>query len=319
MNDDKLYPVTVVIPVYNRAGMLEKTLDSVAAQTYRPLRLIVVDNNSTDASLAVARSWADSHQTEDFRVDVVTETHPGAAAARNLGLAMVESEWTMFFDSDDLMHPGHIALAMDTVRSHPGVELVGWDVAYHDFDDRVLVKPFEPDDIAYHNLMHGSLATQRYFARTELFRRAGTWNTDVGLWDDIELGVRLLKLNPSIVKRSGKPTVDVIQNAESITSTSYTDTLESCLNTLAYIRQNYPVASHVSLKQAILLGDCRLEGYAGADKLFADLLSKLTSRRERVVMRMAYYGRRMHLRGIARILRPFIKSVPQNPNEALTR
>lgn len=299
-------PITIVIPVYNRAELLPRTLDSVAAQTFRPLRLIVVDNNSTDNSLAVARAWADEHHSDNLLVEVVSEQRPGAAAARNRGLSMVESEWTMFFDSDDLMSPGHVALAMSTAGHTPAAELIGWDVAYHRLDGKVVTKPFEPDEIDYHNLMHASLATQRYCARTDLFRRAGCWNPDVSLWDDIELGARLLRLKPVIVKRSGPITVDVFHNAESITTDSYGRVLESCLNTLRLMRSTYPVSSHLALKEAILLGDCRSEGYRHAHTYFKDQIKQLSSWRDRLGCRLAYYGRRLHVRGLARILKPLM-------------
>ena len=52
--------ISVVVPVYNRASILNETLQSVRAQTYRPIELIIVDNGSTDASLFVSRDFADT-------------------------------------------------------------------------------------------------------------------------------------------------------------------------------------------------------------------------------------------------------------------
>lgn len=51
------YELTIVIPVYNRAGIVGRTLESVQRQTLRPLRVVLVDNNSTDATPEVLRAW----------------------------------------------------------------------------------------------------------------------------------------------------------------------------------------------------------------------------------------------------------------------
>lgn len=326
MSAEPKVAVTIVVPLYQRAAVVERTLDSVAAQTYRPLRLIIVDNGSTDGSLEVATRWAATHRAADFQIDVVSEPRRGAAAARNRGLAMVNSAWTMFFDSDDCMAPNHLASAMAMVAARPKAELVGWDVRYHSAVGRSSVKPFEPTDIQYHNLMHGSLATLRYFARTELFRRAGGWNEQAAVWDDIELGCRLLALNPVVVKRRGSPMVDVYHSPESITGSSRSRNLEAALHTLSLIRQNYPNPAHVDLKTAILLADCRNEGNRRAAALFRALLSQIPSgrqipseeartanstgsrpsRRTRFLCRLAYTLRRLRLPAAARLLQPLL-------------
>ncbi|MDE7388508.1 MAG: glycosyltransferase family 2 protein, partial [Muribaculaceae bacterium] len=96
--------ITVVIPVRNRARLVEATLASVAAQSMAPARIVLVDNGSTDGTEEVLRRWADK-RTDTI---VVSEPIPGAAAARNRGLREVESPYVMFFDSDDIMPTRHI-------------------------------------------------------------------------------------------------------------------------------------------------------------------------------------------------------------------
>ena len=57
--------VSIIIPVYNRAGIVGRTLQSVAAQSYRPLELILVDNNSTDNTLEVLNGFKSRHESPD--------------------------------------------------------------------------------------------------------------------------------------------------------------------------------------------------------------------------------------------------------------
>ena len=94
--------VSIVIPAYNCAPYLAATLQSVMQQTERDLDIVVVDDGSTDATLAIARGIA----ATDPRIRVYNQTNTGTAAAtRNHGLRMARGEFIAFLDSDDLYHP----------------------------------------------------------------------------------------------------------------------------------------------------------------------------------------------------------------------
>ena len=88
--------ITVVIPAYNRQDTISYCLDSVLAQTYRELEVIVVDDCSTDSTVSIVRS----HPDPRVRC-VVLEKNAGAQAARNRGIHEAKSEWIAFQDSDD--------------------------------------------------------------------------------------------------------------------------------------------------------------------------------------------------------------------------
>ena len=77
--------VSIIIPYYNRERLLERTLQSVKRQTYRPVEIILVDNASTDHSVAVARRFKEEAE-DGMTVHLMRENTPGAAAARNCGL-----------------------------------------------------------------------------------------------------------------------------------------------------------------------------------------------------------------------------------------
>jgi glycosyltransferase involved in cell wall biosynthesis len=94
MNDKPL--ISVVIPTFNRKNTISYCLDSVLAQTYRNLEVIVVDDYSTDGTVSIINSYPDP------RVHyVVLKKHAGAQAARNRGILEAKSEWIAFQDSDD--------------------------------------------------------------------------------------------------------------------------------------------------------------------------------------------------------------------------
>jgi len=97
---------SVIIPVYNRAHCVTEALDSVKAQTWRPIEVIVVEDGSTDDSLAVVQKWAANNQEpETLVVKIIAQANAGACVARNRGLEAASGDWIQFLDSDDLLQP----------------------------------------------------------------------------------------------------------------------------------------------------------------------------------------------------------------------
>ncbi len=210
-------PITVVIPVYNRAHTLPRTLRSIESQNIAPAAVVLVDNNSTDGSLPLMQEWAASHDN----VIVVSERRPGASAARNRGLSEVMTDWTMFFDSDDEMLPTHIEDFTRAIAENPGVDIMGRDYMT-ERDGKLRRQYYSASNPVFSHIFRSSLSTLRYAARTELFRRCGGWNMEVGGWDDYELGMRLLMENPVMGSVGGDPSAIAHFESESLTGESFT-------------------------------------------------------------------------------------------------
>ncbi len=299
--------LSVIIPVYNRSDVVRRTLDSVKAQTYRPLKLILVDNDSTDDSLFTLLHWCSLNRADDFIIQVASESNEGAAAARNAGLHLADTPWVMFFDSDDYMHPEHIATAFETLDENPYADIVGWDVNIHTLDDRIIRKEFVTRDCLYSCVMDGTMATQRYMVRRSLLITAGGWNDSVRVWDDIELGVRLLLL-PSleIVKRKGNVYVDVFSQRESITGTAHIDKCLRLEHAIDVIADDLP--AHIRyiawLKASVLAGlYWREGGFAESDKLMLKVCEAEPSPWRRSLYRFACSYTSRGGRGAAKILK----------------
>src|SRR5579863_8357953 len=109
--------VSVLIGVYNGAPYLGAALDSVFAQTYRPLEVIVVDDGSDDGSAQVARGYGD-------RVIYAYQDNAGNGSARNHAVRLASSDLFAFMDADDLAAPDRIALQFAALEADPGVDVV---------------------------------------------------------------------------------------------------------------------------------------------------------------------------------------------------
>ena len=89
--------VSIIIPVYNVESYLRRCLDSVVNQTLKDIEIILVNDGSTDGSLAICEEYAKN----DDRIKIITRKNGGLSAARNTGLDNATSEYIGFIDSDD--------------------------------------------------------------------------------------------------------------------------------------------------------------------------------------------------------------------------
>lgn len=93
--------ISVIIPVYNVAKLLERCVESVRSQVYPNLEIILVDDGSTD----MGGTFCDVFAKKDHRVKVIHQPNQGLSAARNAGLKIATGKWITFVDSDDTIRP----------------------------------------------------------------------------------------------------------------------------------------------------------------------------------------------------------------------
>lgn len=128
--------VSVVIPNYNYAHYLRETIDSVLAQTYPNIEIIVVDDGSKDGSKEVLSSYGD-------KVRTIFQQNQGVSAARNNGVAASEGEFVAFLDADDAWLPTKVEKQVTRFREDPKLGLVHVGVDEIDADGRSLVLRLE--------------------------------------------------------------------------------------------------------------------------------------------------------------------------------
>ncbi|MEM1344734.1 MAG: glycosyltransferase [Pseudomonadota bacterium] len=186
--------VTVVLPCYNAAGHLGKTLDSVLAQDHPEVRLIAVDDGSTDATVAVLREY---EARCAGRLTWQSGPNQGANHARNAGLALAETPYVAFLDADDAYEGPLLRCAIETAETE-GADLVfsTMEIRYPDGSAKQR-GPYGPPDYDNRRLVREWLSGLQLnpsatLWRTAFVRQIGGWDEAIRLNQDGEIVLRAL-------------------------------------------------------------------------------------------------------------------------------
>jgi glycosyltransferase involved in cell wall biosynthesis len=110
---EKIINFSVIIPLYNKANYIQKTLKSVLAQTFTEFEVVVVNDGSTDNSLNEAIS------VRDERVRIFTKQNEGVSVARNFGIEKAQFEYIAFLDADDFWLPHYLENINKLIKLYP--------------------------------------------------------------------------------------------------------------------------------------------------------------------------------------------------------
>ncbi len=108
--------ISCIIPAYNHERYIGEAIESVLAQTHRPLEVIVVDDGSTDSTAAVVAGFGD-------RVRLISQPNAGPAVARNHGAALANGAYLAWLDSDDLWRADKLEQQLAFLQAHPDVDI----------------------------------------------------------------------------------------------------------------------------------------------------------------------------------------------------
>ena len=186
--------VSVVIPTYNRAALLVEAVESVLAQTFADLEVIIADDGSTDGSAELVAALGDE------RVEVLRLDHSGTpAVARNAALARARGELVAFLDSDDVWVPEKLERQVAILHRSPGVGLVCSNSSVIDEDGNGIRDRYLPPDEGASGDVLAELLDVNFVvnssavARRELVEQAGAFSEDPRLRavEDYDLWLRV--------------------------------------------------------------------------------------------------------------------------------
>jgi glycosyltransferase involved in cell wall biosynthesis len=169
--------VSIVTPCYNASGHVERYFDSVLAQTYAPIELILVNDGSTDDTEVLCLRYAQRFEQADIRFIYLYQQNKGQAAALNKGLKHINGDYILWPDSDDVLHPEHVAHKAAFLEEHPDCGLVmcrARMVHEEDVNKAIGETPYHPErrDTLFTDLIDGeytNLCPGLYMLRTEHF------------------------------------------------------------------------------------------------------------------------------------------------------
>jgi len=211
--------VTAVLPVYNRAWCIRRSVESVLGQTYRPLELIVVDDGSADTTSDILRDIAQSHGANekaaaaDISLTIFRQENQGVSAARNAGIRRARGELIAFLDSDDVWLPEKTSRQVADLLGHPRLML-------SQTDEQWVRRGVRVNPTARHRKRAGNLFKQSLelcmispsavIIRKGIFDRVGLFDESFPACEDYEMWLRItcryevgLLPEPLVVKYGG--------------------------------------------------------------------------------------------------------------------
>jgi len=193
--------VSVIIPCYNAERWLSEALDSIIAQTYRPLEIIVVNDGSTDNSQVIIEKFAELFPK---LIRHFTISNSGASAARNYGLRLVKGDYCLFMDADDLMLPETISgqLRVFSGRKDFIVACPWWSMVWNGKDwAQHISKPYRLVDPIASELRYGNyIPGQALLWPRDIIVGIGGWGEGKNPNDDGELRLRARISGFNIIK-----------------------------------------------------------------------------------------------------------------------
>ena len=182
--------ISIVIPLYNKEVIVARSVGSVLSQSYRDLELIVVDDGSTDGSVAVVEG------IHDERIRLIRQPNGGPSKARNTGVEHARGEWILFLDADDELADGALEHLLNVASKHPEANVI---------DGSFIVRTGKSERLYIHaenRFMNNNF--KAFFYRDTLPRTGNSifkttliqlypYNTKIRRYEDVELLMRLLK------------------------------------------------------------------------------------------------------------------------------
>lgn len=116
--------ISVILPVYNGEKYLRRAISSILAQTFKDFELIIVDDGSTDGSLAICNEYAE----KDARINVIHQKNQGVSAARKKGFEAMKGDYFTSYDPDDWMETDYLRMLWNSAAYNDA------DIVYCDYD-----------------------------------------------------------------------------------------------------------------------------------------------------------------------------------------
>ncbi|WP_438760116.1 glycosyltransferase family 2 protein [Enterococcus sp. AZ194] len=197
--------IDIILPVYNAQGVIEECLNSILNQTYKEFNLIIVDDGSTDNSLAICQAF----EGEISSLKIISTENNGVSKARNIGIKNSTAEFLCFIDSDDILEPNYVQVLYSYFEI--GIDMViGGYTYFNNEKNKLLVSDFSNiSSTCAENVIQNMLVDKtgvksslwnKMFRSLIIKRHTLQFNENVSIGEDlIFLGIYLTKVNKLII------------------------------------------------------------------------------------------------------------------------
>ncbi|MEG1916828.1 MAG: glycosyltransferase [Muribaculaceae bacterium] len=178
---------SIVIPLYNKEISITSTIESVLAQSHRDFELIVVNDGSTDCSLAVVKT------IQDPRIKIIDKPNGGVSSARNRGIAEARCEWIAFLDGDDLWNPLFLETIATMIVKYPKANIISTNYNISTQENRLsynytgYINDYYGTVLKYSNIICSSAVCieKKCFDKIGGFKEYLTHGEDLEMWSRI--------------------------------------------------------------------------------------------------------------------------------------
>lgn len=273
--------VTTIIPVYNRPKLLAEAVESVLAQTYRPIEIIIIDDSSTDDTAKVADKLAQDHPQ---KIRAVHQANSGVGAAREAGRLQAKGEFIQYLDSDDILMPRKFELQVSALRAHPECGVAYGKTRYFEGEGPSTDIPWKRTGEKIETMFPAFLQSRWWGTSTPLYRReitdrAGAW-TSLCREEDWEydsrvaaLGVKLYYCDEFVSEQRGITADRLCRN---LPPSTWRDRAKAHALIFEHARragidENSPEMRHFARESFLYSRQCGVEGLATESREFFQL------------------------------------------------
>lgn len=185
--------VSIVIPCYNQGNFIAETINSVLAQTYDHLEIIIVNDGSTDNSDEIIQKIIKENPQI---IDLKTE-NGGVSKARNIGIDTATGEYILPLDADDLINPKYIELAITEFINNPELIIVTAKGKFFGKEEG----DWNLEDFSMKKMLHGNVIFCPSFFKKTDWKKIGGFDETMTHLEDWDFFIRLSATNPNQVKR----------------------------------------------------------------------------------------------------------------------
>lgn len=220
---------SVVIPLYNKEFSVESTIQSVLTQTFTDFEIVIVNDGSTDNSVAVVEGF------QDPRIRLIHQKNQGVSAARNKGIEEAKFEWIAFLDADDLWKKNHLEEICEMMKKFPSEKVYATSFEFSDNREMYRhsraekiekIENYFKEVIFEHIICSSAIAVNK-----KCFLFVGLFNLKINRGEDLDVWTRLAR-NFDIIKSKEITAIYRVETENKLTAgvSNYNQSILSLIN-----------------------------------------------------------------------------------------